>query len=296
MRDKKRVPVGWDGGGSSHGPLCVGVRRHAEVIVDSFHFLPEVQREAGRQDVDPNTAKGVWPIVRENNHCRRNEKHATAIGLEGCLALIQSESWRIFNAIGGLQGLTKIATKHGFVGTFGRYVQAVAESKRNNPDVWTKAVSQAVLTEEVFAHIAQARPDLLTRFKALLGKVKAWLRKAGIDLAYSDLDILHILSGARAAMRKPSAMGDTRSVRDGTLFSRGGLTDRAQADLVKEFGKPKFTNIDWWDKSVGTQLHKAEKKPAFPQGFRYCTGARECHFTNRTPPRRVGAGIPSANR
>ncbi|MES2319952.1 MAG: PLxRFG domain-containing protein [Pseudomonadota bacterium] len=44
-------------------------------------------------------------------------------------------------------------------------------------------------------------------------------------------------------------------------------TEQSQAELVKEFGKPTFSNIDWWDKSVGTQFHKAEKNPHFKKVF-----------------------------
>lgn len=42
---------------------------------------------------------------------------------------------------------------------------------------------------------------------------------------------------------------------------------KAQAQLVDEFGKPTFSNIDWWDKSIGTQYHKAAKNPLFKKVF-----------------------------
>lgn len=45
------------------------------------------------------------------------------------------------------------------------------------------------------------------------------------------------------------------------------ITRTAQKELAQEFGKPKFTNIDWWDKSVGTQFHKAEKNQHFKKVF-----------------------------
>jgi hypothetical protein len=41
----------------------------------------------------------------------------------------------------------------------------------------------------------------------------------------------------------------------------------SQKDLVKEFGKPRFKNVDRWDRSVGTQLNKAMKEPHYAKVF-----------------------------
>lgn len=43
--------------------------------------------------------------------------------------------------------------------------------------------------------------------------------------------------------------------------------ERAQAELIKEFGKPQFKSVDWWDKTIGTQFHKAQKHPYFKRVF-----------------------------
>lgn len=62
---------------------------------------------------------------------------------------------------------------------------------------------------------------------------------------------------------------DTVNTEHGPLNSLDLRTaaQKAQADLVDEFGKPTFSSIDWWDKSVGTQYHKAAKNPLFKKVY-----------------------------
>lgn len=50
-------------------------------------------------------------------------------------------------------------------------------------------------------------------------------------------------------------------------LGQSATTERTQQDLIKEFGKPTFSSIDWWDKSVGTQFNKAAKNPEFKKVF-----------------------------
>lgn len=45
------------------------------------------------------------------------------------------------------------------------------------------------------------------------------------------------------------------------------VAEKSQKALIEEFGKPEFSSIDWWDKSVGTQFHKAQKNPHFKKVF-----------------------------
>lgn len=71
--------------------------------------------------------------------------------------------------------------------------------------------------------------------------------------------------------RTTGASGGTDGHRAAVLFSRSSehasITDKTQKELIDEFGKPNFSTIDWWDKSVGTMYNTTKKNPVYAKVF-----------------------------
>lgn len=203
------------------------------ILAESFYQLPaDVQRDAIAQGSGPFKAKGAIKngkiYVLRRNHQSMADMEATVfhevLGHAGTRKLLgpkfSQELNKLFIGLGGYSGLEKIMAARGMSAQFHGYMDGVRQAKERNPDLWTDALAATVMTEEVFAHIAEQKGGqaLRDRFMALVGMVRDWLRNHGFaELAsLGESDILFMLQRARAGMREPSGI-----VRNGVRIAGG---------------------------------------------------------------------------
>lgn len=237
------------------------------VVVARTDQLPQqVQRDASDQRA--GNVKGVFNhrdgrvYVVSGNHRTRADLEATllheAIGHAGMRALFGPEFVQrlnqIFIALGGQAGLVRIMQRRGMNAQIQDYLrgvnaarneetarrrQAVAEGKPLRSRLWTDAMAKAVLTEEVFAHIAESgNQSLRDRFLEIVGRIRQWLRDKGLaELAsLGESDLLFLLSKARAEMQQ----GDSRVMRDGVETGERELVTADGRAVPKD--DPDFAN------------------------------------------------------
>lgn len=192
-------------------------------IVPDFAALPaNVQQDARDQGSGEKDTKGAFDHVTgtafivQNNHTSPADFEETVfhemLGHVGIRTLLGrgfvGELQNIFQQLGGLEGLAKIARARGFSKEFGEYVRGVAKARGQN-DKYTLAIAKAVLSEEVFAHIAQQKPKLLDRLKALVGMLRQNLRDLGFKrlAEYGETDLLWMLQRAKVKLQTGKADG-----------------------------------------------------------------------------------------
>lgn len=192
-------------------------------IVPDFAALPaNVQQDARDQGSGEKDTKGAFDHVTgtafivQNNHTSPADFEETVfhemLGHVGIRTLLGrgfvGELQNIFQQLGGLEGLAKIARARGFSKEFGEYVRGVAKARGQN-DKYTLAIAKAVLSEEVFAHIAQQKPKLLDRLKALVGMLRQNLRDLGFKrlAQYGETDLLWMLQRAKVKLQTGNADG-----------------------------------------------------------------------------------------
>jgi hypothetical protein len=232
--------------------------------VGDFSDLPKpILDDAARQGVAP-TAKGVLygdtVYVVQNNHRSAEDLEKTIFHeLYGHAAThayfgkaYERELNTLLDKIGGWEGIKAISAKHNI--DLSEYLDGLEQDDR-----LSDSLKRAILTDELLAHIAEKGPSFKQKIKEMWGAVRDWLRRHGfVELAkYNDADLAYLLKQARRSL------GSSNAVTGPIVFSRGPV----QQDLVREFGKPKFKNVDGWDKSVGTQLNKALKEPQYRKVF-----------------------------
>lgn len=192
-------------------------------IVPDFAALPaNVQQDARDQGSGEKDTKGAFDHVTgtafivQNNHTSPADFEETVfhemLGHVGIRTLLGrgfvGELQNIFQQLGGLEGLAKIARARGFSKEFGEYVRGVAKARGQN-EKYTLAIAKAVLSEEVFAHIAQQKPKLLDRLKALVGMLRQNLRDLGFKrlAQYGETDLLWMLQRAKVKLQSGKADG-----------------------------------------------------------------------------------------
>lgn len=192
-------------------------------IVPDFAALPEnVQQDARDQGSGEKDTKGAFDHVTgtafivQGNHTSPADFEETVfhemLGHVGIRTLLGrgfvGELQNIFQQLGGLEGLAKIARARGFSKEFGEYVRGVAKARGQN-EKYTLAIAKAVLSEEVFAHIAQQKPKLLDRLKALVGMLRQNLRDLGFKrlAQYGETDLLWMLQRAKVKLQSGKADG-----------------------------------------------------------------------------------------
>ena len=132
---------------------------------------------------------------------------------------------QVFIGLGGIGGLSDIMYRRGMHAQLMNYIRGTRAAQAKKPDVWSDALVQAVLTEEVFAHIAEqqkAKLRLMDRFKALIGALRAWAREHTL-LRLSKLgetDLPHLLTKAREGLNSPDG-GGPRGGRVPAVLKRG---------------------------------------------------------------------------
>lgn len=203
------------------------------ILADSFYQLPaDVQRDAIAQGSGPFKAKGAIKngkiYVLRRNHRSMADMEATVfhevLGHAGIRKLLgpkfAQELNKLFIGLGGYSGLEKIMAARGMSAQFHGYMDGVRQAKERDPDLWTDALAATVMTEEVFAHIAEQKGGqaLRDRFMALVGMVRDWLRNHGFaELAsLGESDILFMLQRARTGMKESAGI-----VRNGVRIAGG---------------------------------------------------------------------------
>ena len=227
-------------------------------VVDSFDQLPiSVQADARSQGAQPGSTKGAYLHGRKSafvvvgNHTNRADLEATlfheVLGHAGVRKMFGSEfvqeQNKLFMALGGIDGLTKIMRERGLDGHFDRYVENLIAANKENPARWTEDKVRFILTEEVFAHVAEqqkSKPGLRDRFMALIGMIRNLLRKTGlVKLAeLGETDLLFMLNRARKTMKK----GDASIVRAGVSVAQGQIRD-ADGSLIADESDKEYSAL-----------------------------------------------------
>lgn len=254
--------------------------------VETFEQLPEqVQADARAQGSDENSTKGAFHdgtmyIVLKNNHSVDDIEQTVfheVVGHYGLRKLMRKDGGNLiqktnalFAQLGGLRGLAEIAKSRDFDGDFAGYVSGAAKARLADPERFNESIIKLLLTEEVFAHIAEQKPTLIDKFKALIGAVREWARNHGFKFVseLGETDILHLLNKVRSNLTDP----------DGPS---GGKKDDAPAMMRMDFDaiksgaiqkgqdllKTQRTFNSWWHTTVGTQYHKAQIDKHFGKVF-----------------------------
>lgn len=203
------------------------------ILAESFYQLPaDVQRDAIAQGSGPFKAKGAIKngkiyVLRRNHHSMADMEATVfheVLGHAGIRKLLgpkfSQELNKLFIGLGGYSGLEKIMAARGMSAQFHGYMDGVRQAKERDPALWTDALAATVMTEEVFAHIAEQKGGqaLRDRLMALVGMVRDWLRNHGLaELAsLGESDILFMLQHARTGMKESAGI-----VRNGVRIAGG---------------------------------------------------------------------------
>lgn len=260
-------------------------------LVDRFADLPDqVQRDALDQGGSATTTKGAVfegrvYLVREN-HDSITDLEATlyheTVGHVGLRAMLgdgfTQKLNQLYLALGGQTGLVGIMTRRGMGQKAQQYVRGIqramaadAAKKASDPAYrrrWTEAVANGVLTEEVFAHIAQqqgARPGLMDRFKALIGAVRDWLRRHKLmNLAsLGETDLLYMLDKARRGLNGPGGPQGGRVPATARIDEMAGLSkENLLAVPVQSGADAEASGRSGWVRQGGTRTVLQNAVPA----------------------------------
>lgn len=263
------------------------------VVVSRFDQLPaDVQKDASEQEAGERTVKGAFNhrdgrvYVVAGNHRTIADLEATVlhetIGHAGVRRMF-GQAWvqklnQLYIGLGGDNGVIGVMLRRGLGDQLSDYYRGIDAARKANPARWTDDLARAVLTEEVFAHIAeqQGRRGLRDRFLELVGAVRQWLRDKGFaELAkLGEADLLFTLSRARAEMRR----GDTGVVREGVVTAREAVGENGRP--IPQ-GDPGFANAMRLAKLLGieeqqgaTVFRKSEEEAGVPRGTRQEAEAR----------------------
>jgi hypothetical protein len=168
--------------------------------VASFADLPKAVREQARRYGKEGQVKGVLfegqVYVVADQHSSVIDAETTILHeVKGHLGVhrlyggaIQAKLNGLLKGIGGREGLEALARKRGFSGELKQYADALANSR------FSEAERGQIMVEETLAHIAQ-EPRFLDRVKAIIGAIRARLRRHGFALAkLGETDLLYVLS------------------------------------------------------------------------------------------------------
>ncbi len=186
-------------------------------LADSFDSLPDKVRTAAEDagGTKDNTYAvlhndgSVW-LIRDAHATREQMETSIFHEVYGHLGIfrlfgvksIQSLN-RLFNRLGGYDGLAAIADKHGVRDLFDAYWRdAQSES--------VKGMQHARITAELLALIGQKSPSLMRKAQEVWGGIRQALRRIGLmKLArYNDSDLAYLLAQGRKALRTAGKGGE----------------------------------------------------------------------------------------
>lgn len=200
-------------------------------VISSFSDLPKViQNDATYQDENGKTqnydVSGVWHngtlyVVADQIYGDPEKQLTTFDAYEELLAHeivghfgvqqifgreYKTKLQQLFNALGGLEGIRKIAKDNGvnmqqFESAYIEpYIQGVKD------EIYTEYDVQQALVGELFAFVAQnaeKKPFVRQKLKEVLGYIRQWFRDRGFDKflsRYNDADLMMFLAEARKAV------------------------------------------------------------------------------------------------
>lgn len=276
-------------------------------VISSFDGLPtEIQKDATYQDDKGNTQnydvsavwhKGTLYVVADQVY-GDNEKQLTTfdayeemlaheiIGHFGVQEIFGQEYktklQQLYNALGELEGIRKIASKNGVdMAQFeSAYIEPYTQGAKEG--IYAESDVQQALVGELFAFVAQnakSRPFVRQKLKEVIGYIRQWLRDRGFDKflsRYNDADLMMFLSEARKAVVDRSYFGkyknqefSSKNNSDTPLYSRrtksnsGSTTQQVRDVLIDRFGKETIDELERQGKLEIIQDYQVEGVEGF---------------------------------
>lgn len=276
-------------------------------VISSFSDLPKViQNDATYQDENGKTqnydVSGVWHdgtlyVVADQVYGDSNKQLTTfdayaellaheIVGHFGVQKLFGNEYktkfQQLFNALGGLEGIRKIAKDNGVnMQQFeSAYIEPYIQSVKD--EIYTESDVQQALVGELFAFVAQnakSRPFVRQKLKEVIGYIRQWFRDRGFDKflsRYNDADLMMFLSEARKAVVDRSYFGkyknqefSSKNNSDTPLYSRrtksnsGSTTQQVRDVLIDRFGKETIDELERQGKLEIIQDYQVEGVEGF---------------------------------
>ncbi|WP_162900274.1 PLxRFG domain-containing protein [Acinetobacter sp. SWAC57] len=277
------------------------------VVVESFEALPEaIQQENYYQDEDGNTKRydvsAVWHKgtlyinagdVQGNHNTQQTTYEAyeevilhEVVGHFGVQQLFGQEYktkfQQLFNALGGIEGIRKIAKDNGV--DMNQFDNAYIKPFKKGVEegYYDPLDAQQATVSELFAFVAQnakSRPFVRQKLKEVIGYIRQWFRDRGFDKflsRYNDADLMMFLSEARKAVVDRSYFGkyknqefSSKNNSDTPLYSRrtksnsGSTTQQVRDVLIDRFGKETINELERQGKLEIIQDYQVEGVEGF---------------------------------
>lgn len=277
------------------------------VVVESFEALPKTiqqenyyqgeQGETKRYDVMAVWHKGTLYInagdVQGNHNTQQTTYEAyeevilhEVVGHFGVQQLFGQEYktkfQQLFNALGGIEGIRKIAKDNGV--DMNQFDNAYIKPFKKGVEegYYDPLDAQQATVSELFAFVAQnakSRPFVRQKLKEVIGYIRQWFRDRGFDKflsRYNDADLMMFLSEARKAVVDRSYFGkyknqefSSKNNSDTPLYSRrtksnsGSTTQQVRDVLIDRFGKETIDELERQGKLEIIQDYQVEGVEGF---------------------------------
>lgn len=282
-----RIVVGWQRVGVNK---VKGLDSHSFMVqvVESFDGLPSAIQEDNRYQGENGETKrydvlGVWHNgtlyinagdIQGNNSTQQTTFEMyeelilhEVVGHFGVQQIFgreyKTKLQQLFNALGGLEGIRKIAKDNGVDMQQFNDVYINPRMQAVKDEIYTESDVQQSLVGELFAFVAQnakSRPFVRQKLKEVIGYIRQWFRDRGFDKflsRYNDADLMMFLSEARKAVVDRSYSGkyknqefSSKNNSDTPLYSRstksnsGSTTQQVRDVLIDRFGKETIDELE----------------------------------------------------
>ncbi|WP_291345686.1 MULTISPECIES: PLxRFG domain-containing protein [unclassified Acinetobacter] len=276
-------------------------------VVESFDGLPSAIQEDNRYQGENGETKrydvlGVWHNgtlyinagdIQGNNSTQQTTFEMyeelilhEVVGHFGVQQIFgreyKTKLQQLFNALGGLEGIRKIAKDNGVDMQQFNDVYINPRMQAVKDEIYTESDVQQSLVGELFAFVAQnakSRPFVRQKLKEVIGYIRQWFRDRGFDKflsRYNDADLMMFLSEARKAVVDRSYFGkyknqefssknnsDTPLYSRGTKSNSGSTTQQVRDVLIDRFGKETINELERQGKLEIIQDYQVEGVEGF---------------------------------
>ena len=276
-------------------------------VVESFDGLPSAIQEDNRYQGENGETKrydvlGVWHNgtlyinagdIQGNNSTQQTTFEMyeelilhEVVGHFGVQQIFgreyKTKLQQLFNALGGLEGIRKIAKDNGVDMQQFNDVYINPRMQAVKDEIYTESDVQQSLVGELFAFVAQnakSRPFVRQKLKEVIGYIRQWFRDRGFDKflsRYNDADLMMFLSEARKAVVDRSYFGkyknqefSSKNNSDTPLYSRraksnsGSTTQQVRDVLIDRFGKETIDELERQGKLEIIQDYQVEGVEGF---------------------------------
>lgn len=276
-------------------------------VVESFDGLPSAIQEDNRYQGENGETKrydvlGVWHNgtlyinagdIQGNNSTQQTTFEMyeelilhEVVGHFGVQQIFgreyKTKLQQLFNALGGLEGIRKIAKDNGVDMQQFNDVYINPRMQAVKDEIYTESDVQQSLVGELFAFVAQnakSRPFVRQKLKEVIGYIRQWFRDRGFDKflsRYNDADLMMFLSEARKAVVDRSYFGKYKNQEfssnnnsDTPLYSRrtksnsGSTTQQVRDVLIDRFGKETINELERQGKLEIIQDYQVEGVEGF---------------------------------